>query len=267
MKKILKVILIAVIAFIGAIAISSGSAEAADVSIGTKNASSGVVTIEYGKSFTVGVKAIVKKGDTQYTYTITDKSTSVPLQMGDGKYTISVHENISGTTYNTVSSTTVSVSGLKDETVYTNSIQIANYSDNKTLIKEINKMLDGVTVTEDEVKTIYDYVVKNYSYDKNKASTVSSGYVPELQEFVDAKKGICYDYASLFAAVLRSNGIPTKLVMGYSNTASTYHAWSQVLLDGSWVTIDTTYDAQLVKAGGTATMEKDSSKFQESKVY
>ena len=47
-------------------------------------------------------------------------------------------------------------------------------------------------------------------------------------------KGICFDYASLMAALLRSQGIPTKLVVGYSGDA--YHAWISVYLDEiGWV--------------------------------
>ena len=44
-------------------------------------------------------------------------------------------------------------------------------------------------------------------------------------------KGICFDYASLMTAMLRSQGIPTRLDVGYSGTA--YHAWISVYLKES----------------------------------
>ena len=51
---------------------------------------------------------------------------------------------------------------------------------------------------------------------------------------MQTRKGICFDYASLMSALLRSQGIPTKLVVGYSGTA--YHAWISVYLDeAGWV--------------------------------
>ena len=51
---------------------------------------------------------------------------------------------------------------------------------------------------------------------------------------MESGKGICFDYASLMAGLLRSQGIPTKLVVGYSGTA--YHAWISVYLDeAGWV--------------------------------
>ncbi|MBU5438687.1 transglutaminase domain-containing protein [Tissierella sp. MSJ-40] len=47
--------------------------------------------------------------------------------------------------------------------------------------------------------------------------------------------------------MLRSQGIPTKLVKGYKNDLKAYHAWNEVLLDNNWVIVDTTYDAALGK--------------------
>ena len=39
-------------------------------------------------------------------------------------------------------------------------------------------------------------------------------------------KGICFDYAALMAAMLRSQNVPVKLVVGY--TGGAYHAWINV---------------------------------------
>ena len=49
--------------------------------------------------------------------------------------------------------------------------------------------------------------------------------------------------------MLRSVGVPTKLVMGRKNDIKEYHAWNQVYLadNNEWINIDTTYDAGLKK--------------------
>ena len=84
------------------------------------------------------------------------------------------------------------------------------------------------------VEKVYDYVVKTLSYDKEKAKTVKSGYLPVLDTILSEKKGICFDYASLMTAMLRSQGVPCKLVIGYAGTA--YHAWITVWSeDTGWV--------------------------------
>ena len=46
--------------------------------------------------------------------------------------------------------------------------------------------------------------------------------------------GAYTDYASLSAAMLRSMGIPTKLVTGYVGADELYHAWIMVYIDGTW---------------------------------
>ena len=69
-------------------------------------------------------------------------------------------------------------------------------------------------------------MVKNISYDYDKAKTVQSGYLPKLDTVLAERKGICFDYAALMAGMLRSQGIPCKLVVGYAGTA--YHAWISV---------------------------------------
>jgi hypothetical protein len=84
--------------------------------------------------------------------------------------------------------------------------------------------------------------VENISYDTEKAKLIISGqlksYVPDVDVVYDTEKGICFDYASLMAAMLRSQGIPTKLVMGYVAPNNTYHAWNEVYIAGvGWVRI------------------------------
>lgn len=49
-----------------------------------------------------------------------------------------------------------------------------------------------------------------------------------MDETLSTKKGICFDYASLMVAMLRSQNIPTKLEVGYSGQV--YHAWISVYL-------------------------------------
>lgn len=54
-------------------------------------------------------------------------------------------------------------------------------------------------------------MVDNVSYDNDKTYNLkqATGYVPNPDKTLTSKKGICFDYASLGAAMLRSVGIPT----------------------------------------------------------
>ncbi|GHU67854.1 hypothetical protein AGMMS49983_19640 [Clostridia bacterium] len=70
---------------------------------------------------------------------------------------------------------------------------------------------------------VYDYVTKNVTYDYDKAANVQSGYVPNVDDTLSTGKGICFDYAALMTAMLRSQRIPCELIVGYAGEA--YHAW------------------------------------------
>ena len=85
-----------------------------------------------------------------------------------------------------------------------------------------------------KVELIYDYTVGHLTYDKAKAASVQTGYLPDVDAVLASKKGICFDYASVMATMLRSQNIPCKLVVGY--TGSLYHAWINVYTpETGWV--------------------------------
>jgi len=68
---------------------------------------------------------------------------------------------------------------------------------------------------------------------------VPSGYVPVPDETMNTGMGICFDYASLAASMLRSQGIPTKLIFGYVAPDDLYHAWNMVYTEESgWITVE-----------------------------
>ena len=86
----------------------------------------------------------------------------------------------------------------------------------------------------DALQAVYNYVVQNLTYDYDLADTVDSGYIPDVDSTLKSGKGICFDYAALMTAMLRSSGIPTRLDIGYATNI--YHAWISTYLDEQgWV--------------------------------
>ena len=84
------------------------------------------------------------------------------------------------------------------------------------------------------VENIYNYVIHNISYDFNKAANISFGYLPNVDSVLSSGIGICFDYAAVMATMLRTQNIPTKLVVGYAGNI--YHAWiSTYITDVGWV--------------------------------
>jgi transglutaminase-like putative cysteine protease len=92
----------------------------------------------------------------------------------------------------------------------------------------------GADTDLEVVTAVYDYVTQNISYDYDKAENVKSGYLPVVDETLASGTGICFDYASLMAAMLRSQRIPTRLEIGYVDDM--YHSWISVYIDEiGWV--------------------------------
>ena len=157
-----------------------------------------------------------------------------PLTSGNGTYQISVYENVQDDEYSVLMMDSFEVK-LKNKFLpflYPN--QYVEFTSKTKAVKEAKKLAKDSKDDLAIVKAVYNYVVKNVKYDDEKAQNVQSGYLPSVDETLKTKKGICFDYAALMTAMLRSQGIPTKLEIGYSGNI--YHAWiSTWLNEKGWV--------------------------------
>lgn len=169
-----------------------------------------------------------------YTYDLGTSYEAFPFAAGNGIYRIGIHENITDNQYATIFNNTYDISVSSETIPYLYPNQYVNF-DNTSQVVTLARDLaysadDDLTV----VKNIYTYIVSNVTYDYEKATTVQSGYIPKVDELITTNKGICLDYASAMAAMLRSQRIPTRLEIGYAGNA--YHAWISTYLDKKgWV--------------------------------
>ena len=165
-----------------------------------------------------------------------------PLQMGDGVYTVRVMEQVESDLYAMRFGAEVDVR-LSDETIpfrYPN--QYVWYDGSTKTVQKAAELAEGLSSDAEIAKQFYRFVVKNLTYDNKKAATVEKGYLPNVDETLETGKGICFDYAELLAVMLRSQGIPTKMLIGTVTPENLYHSWNSVYLDGEWVWMDTTLD-------------------------
>ncbi|WP_168123446.1 transglutaminase-like domain-containing protein [Paenibacillus sp. HB172176] len=249
--------------------VQSAGAVAADSWLDVSELSKGVVSISYPVKKNVKTKAMVVKGKSSYSYNLTAavEKESFELQLGNGAYKIYVLENVSGNSYKATRQGEVTLSLKDDKTVFLNSVQNVNWTSSDKAIKKAAELAKGKKSDEEIVKAVYDYMTSTIVYDNELAKSIPWDYLPSIDRTYSTQKAICYDYASMFASMLRSQGIPTKLVMGNSEYVKVYHAWNEVYLDGEWVTIDTTVDATLKQANKKVEWLKDSKKYTTEKVY
>lgn len=158
---------------------------------------------------------------------------ALPLTAGNGNYAVSAYENVGDNRYALVFTKTVEVTLENEVLPFLYSNQYVHFDASTEAVAKAKTLTERKTELE-AVQAVYKYVVNNVVYDEEKAATVKSGYLPNVDETLETKKGICFDYAALMTAMLRSSGIPTRLDIGYATNI--YHAWiSTYLEEQGWV--------------------------------
>ncbi len=230
------------------------------------NANDSTVEVNYNTTDYSLFKVGITKGSNTYYYSLTSSEEVYPLQMGNGMYSVTLYKNISGNSYKSVTSKQINLS-CSVNSVFLTSSQNIKWDSDSMAVKFAENLTENLVTDEDKFNVIYDYVVTNINYDYRKAYNIKPGYIPTPDEVLLDGKGICYDYSSLLAVMLRSQDIPTKLVMGSSTHTSAYHAWNEVFINGEWSTVDTTFDASLYQPNSLNSFAKDSSDYDAQKFY
>lgn len=261
MKKI--VLSFVLVVFIATLLVTSSFAGSQLIKV---NASDSTVVINYDTTDYSLFKVGITKDSNTYYYSLTSSEEVYPLQMGNGNYSVTLYKNISGNSYKSVASERFNLSSSVNS-VFLTSSQNIKWDTDSMAVKFAENLTETLDTDEEKFNAIYSYVVNNISYDYRKAYNVKPGYIPTPDEILSTGKGICYDYSSLLAVMLRSQDIPTKLVMGSSTHTSAYHAWNEVFINGEWSTVDTTFDASAYQPNSLTSFAKDTSDYDAQKFY
>ena len=214
----------------------------------------------------IAMNIIGPKGGTveKYGYTIVAESITIPLVYGLGEYTVEIGQTQANGTRKLIFKEKIKVDKIDEMAMYTASVLLVNYTASEKAIKAFKEISDKKTKETEKIDSVFYEIINNYSYDNDKAKEISKKpppvYYPVIDLIYNAKKGVCFDYASIFAGAMRNIGIPTRLVMGYSKDIGKgveYHAWNEIYIDKKWIPLDLTYDAAVVKAKKKVTMFKD----------
>lgn len=230
------------------------------VILDSSNSAQGYLMIKYSGSASKVRAIITAPGGSKYTYQVSARNeySTFPITGGTGTYKIAVFEGVDKSErddlYSSVFSKSVTVSTVDEFKPYLYPNLYVNFDAKSNAVAKGKDLATGATSEIGVVENIYKYVISNVTYDEAMAQSITFGYVPDVDAVLSRKSGICFDYASLMAAMLRSQGIPTKLEVGYSGEA--LHAWISVYtketgwidkvieFDGkSWILIDPTLAA------------------------
>ncbi|MPM16369.1 hypothetical protein SDC9_62748 [bioreactor metagenome] len=217
--------------------------QGAGVEIDASHTDQGYVMIRCEAS-EMRLKARIATSVQTYYYDLPDgeEYSVFPLQMGDGTYSVRVMEQVENDLYAIRYGAEIEVR-LADETIpflYPN--QYVWYDGSTDAVLEAQSLAKQLTDDKQIADKFYRFVVKHMTYDTQKAATVQSGYLPDADEALKSGRGICFDYAALLAVMLRSRGIPTRMLIGTVTPENLYHSWNSVYLNGEWVWMDPTLD-------------------------
>ena len=137
-----------------------------------------------------------------------------PLQFGSGKYQIALFENAGGKKYAKEGSVKLNVKMPNELSCFLYPNQYVSYDADTPCVKYAAEMCKDMTDQSEIYKAVCNYVTSNFVYDFIKSVQVKPGQLPQIDECWEKKMGICQDLSAMTCAMLRSQGIPARLMIG-----------------------------------------------------
>ncbi|MGD9559160.1 MAG: transglutaminase-like domain-containing protein [Oscillospiraceae bacterium] len=172
----------------------------------------------------------------------------LPITRGDGTYTFDLmhrgEETATGANYYSflVAEATVALESEFAPFLVPNIF--VSYTADSSVVAKSYEIAQHASTDLEVAQQIYYWIAGNITYDTFKAEQIKGAllrnYTPNPDDTLAAKKGICYDYASLAAAMLRANGIPCQLIKGdvKQGKSTLYHAWNLFWTEETgWISI------------------------------
>jgi len=227
------------------------------LTIDCSNMSEGYIMVKTNKKSSKRMKVQVATAGAKLNYDLNNKGDFevFPLQFGSGKYQVSLFENASGKKYSKEGTVKLSVKMDNELSCFLYPNQYVSYDENTACVKQADKLCKGMTDQKEIFKTVCSYVTSNFVYDYIKSVTVKPGLLPDIDGCWKNKMGICQDLSAMTCAMLRSQGIPARLMIGTVG-ANNYHAWVVAVVDGEERLFDPTAELQASNKNDTYTTER-----------
>lgn len=206
------------------------------MSVDASNTSEGYVMAKYTGDASKVRMLIETPAENTYNYLmILDGQYKVyPLSEGSGLYKIGVYENLHDDQYKAAFTQSVNVM-LKDQySVFLYPNVYVDFNGSSKAVQKGKELAENANGELELVQNVCDYITENIVFDYDKAEKVQPGYNLNVDDTLETGTGIYFDYASLMAAMLCSQGIPTKYKVGYVDDEG--YAWISVFIqDYGWI--------------------------------
>ena len=233
-------------------AAAAESMENIQLNIDQSTVSDGYITVLRPET-DLKLKVTVEKDGQKYQYDLTNQTIVLPLQMGEGEYTVTLEgiEKVEeADDVNNVDSDRIMEYVPFDGMVITADMEdplscflhpncYVNYDSESAWVKKAEEITKDVTDPVEQFRIITNYMVRNFQYDFIKSVTVSDsgGIMPDIEYCWEKKSGISQDLAALTCAMLRSQGIHAILVCGTLGSGTAHH-WVEAVINDEYIRFD-----------------------------
>jgi transglutaminase-like putative cysteine protease len=135
---------------------------------------------------------------------------------------------------------------------------------NAEIDKKAREIVAKAKDEKEKAYLLYKWISKNIDYDYPKAERIASYPTGEKSGSIvafDTRRGICFDYSSLYVSMCRAVSLKVRFItgLGYSGAAWGDHAWNQVWIDSEqrWIDVDTTFGSSGMNYFGRANFSID----------
>jgi len=216
------------------------------VKINTNTANKGYIEVEYldanGYDITVSMRSNKKNANGNlagWEYRSSKKGKckiNAALTYGNAAYTVTVtstmkNESTGVERVSKKATLTINLPNVSSTGAFLLSTGEVIYDSNMMFIKKASEISATCKDDFEKVSKIYDWLTQYIQYQVVE-DTIQGDYICDLNKIYNRKTGVCYDYAVVLAAMLRSQGIPCKVVFGRytDSTSGDGHVWNEVYI-------------------------------------
>ena len=201
----------------------------------------GYIMVKHIECASIDIKIVISKPNgVQHIYTLCPESgfDAFPLTGGDGTYSIKVLKHVEGTQYMELLSSSFDVVLANEFDPFLHPNQMVRFSRDCAVVRKATELTTTLDNISDKISVIGNFIVSNVTYDDNLIDMRVSGYIPDVNNVLERGSGLCLDFSALMVAMLRSQNIPAKLVIG--TAGELYHAWVEAHNGEEWIILDLT---------------------------
>lgn len=169
-----------------------------------------------------------------------------PLSDGNGVYTITLLKKSGNDPdnyrYESIMSETCEADLFDEFQPFLRPSTYVRFTGHSDCVNAAAELCAGESDDNVKIARIRQFVCTKLNYDDTIVDEETQTYIRDPDVILTRGTGVCLDYAVLTAAMLRSQGIPAKVVYGSVVGTEGLHAWNMVYTTGGWIRVDTTFE-------------------------